>query len=113
MYVRIKNRVLIFFQAMVEYMSDSFLQMEMKTSVECQQQLIRAFRVAHDKIIEGTPPDEIWTVGQTTLIGGMLVPTAGKFFWFVPCFIKFLFLTSFRFVRGTGMDGNFCLYWRL
>ena len=88
MYVRIKNRVLIFFQAMVEYMSDSFLQMEMKTSVECQQQLIRAFRVAHDKIIEGTPPDEIWTVGQTTLIGGMLVPTAGKFFLVCPLFHK-------------------------
>lgn len=64
---------------MVEYMSDSFIQMEMKTSVECQQQLMRAFRVAHDKIIEGTPQDEIWTVGQTTLIGGMLLPTAGLF----------------------------------
>jgi hypothetical protein len=40
-------------KAMVEYMSDALLQMEMKTSVECQQQLMRAFRVAHDKIIEG------------------------------------------------------------
>lgn len=60
--------------AFIEYMSDPKIQSESNTLSALKEHLLRSFRVAHARIIAEINPDEIWTIGQTTLLCGVMVP---------------------------------------
>lgn len=62
----------------IEYLSDIKIQTEAANLNSLKDHILRAFRIAHYRIVGDTPIEEIWTICQTTLVGGMLVPLANN-----------------------------------
>lgn len=58
----------------IDYLADLKIQSEASTLLSLKEHILRAYRVAHAKIVGDIAPEEIWTISQTTLIGGMIVP---------------------------------------